>query len=498
MYGCYKRWFVLSLISSVLFLIVIDVTILYTALPQLTYALKATPSEKLWIMNAYPLFVAGLLPLTGALSDKVGHKKMFLLGLPLFGIASLCAAFSPTAMSLTFSRAFLAIGAAMSMPATLAIVRQLFLSPKERALAIGIWSAVASSGAAIGPLIGGFILKYYWWGFIFLINVPIILLIIPLAYIMLPQSTGQKLKKITLWDPIFVLVGLIGILYGLKELSKPQTSGIIVLISGIIGVCFVLIFKHRQMRTTSPLIDFTLFHQAKFSSGIAIAMLSVMVVVGIQLLLSQWLQLVMGKTPFQAALYLLPISIASISSAPITGAFLNRLSEDKFTILGLSCMFVGIAGLASIYQISTGILLWLFLWSIGFGFGMLLTVASSTVMLNAPDEKAGMAASIEEITYEMGSILGVTLMGGLINLMYTLTLILPDYLKTHSQVYNSIDDALFISEQLSPEHAITLINQTALAFNEAFLIVMMTILVILAISLFILPCYLREKPTHKE
>ena len=158
------RWLILLVVSSALFLIVIDMTVLYTALPTLARDLRTSPSEKLWIINAYALVVAGLLPGLGSLGDRVGHKRMFALGLVVFGIASLVAAFSPTPAILIGGRALLAVGAAMMMPATLSIIRLTFDDEKERALAIGIWAAVASSGAAVGPLVGGVLLQYFWWG----------------------------------------------------------------------------------------------------------------------------------------------------------------------------------------------------------------------------------------------------------------------------------------------------------------------------------------------
>ncbi len=169
-----NRWLILAILTSTLFLIIIDMTVLYTALPSLTSALNATSSEKLWIVNAYPLVVAGLLPGAGMLSDRIGHKRLFMTGLPVFGVASLCAAYSPSADFLIASRIFLAIGAAMMMPATLAIVRHVFIDKRERALAIGIWAAVASAAAAFGPIIGGILLEYFWWGSVFLINLPVV------------------------------------------------------------------------------------------------------------------------------------------------------------------------------------------------------------------------------------------------------------------------------------------------------------------------------------
>ncbi|MEY0429408.1 MFS transporter [Providencia rettgeri] len=491
----YKRWIVLLLVSSVLFLIVIDVTVLYTALPKLTHDLGATSSEKLWIMNAYPLVVAGLLPAAGMLSDKVGHKQMFLLGLPLFGLASLCAAFSPTATSLILSRGFLAVGAAVSMPATLAIVRHVFLDPKERALAIGIWSAVASGGAAIGPLIGGILLNHFWWGSVFLINVPVVLLVIPFACYLIPKCGGNSDKKIDILGSILVLIGLIGVIYALKELGKLYTDWPAVLVSGVIGVFFLVAFRNRQVKSTSPMIDFTLLKHPKFNAGLMMAILSIVVIVGVELLLSQRLQLVLGYTPFQAALYIIPIPLASVFAAPLAGMFLHKLGEIKLTILGFSCTLIGVVGLAVVYQTSTGILLlsFLFLFLIGFGLGAIFTTASTTVMLNAPDEKAGMAASIEEIAYEIGSVLGVTFMGGLMSAIYTLKLSLPEDMTVSDKVYDSIDEALLVSESLPVNTASALINQANIAFDHAFLGVMVATIFVLLISIIVLPYLLRSK-----
>ncbi|MEX0424865.1 MFS transporter [Providencia rettgeri] len=489
----YKRWIVLLLVSSVLFLIVIDVTVLYTALPKLTHDLGATSSEKLWIMNAYPLVVAGLLPAAGMLSDKVGHKQMFLLGLPLFGLASLCAAFSPTATSLILSRGFLAVGAAVSMPATLAIVRHVFLDPKERALAIGIWSAVASGGAAIGPLIGGILLNHFWWGSVFLINVPVVLLVIPFACYLIPKCGGNSDKKIDILGSILVLIGLIGVIYALKELGKPYTDWPAVLVSGVIGVFFLVVFRNRQVKSISPMIDFTLLKHPKFNAGLMMAVLSIVVIVGVELLLSQRLQLVLGYTPFQAALYIIPIPLASVFAAPLAGMFLHKLGEIKLTILGFSCTLIGVVGLAVVYQTSTGILLLSFLFLIGFGLGAIFTTASTTVMLNAPDEKAGMAASIEEIAYEIGSVLGVTFMGGLMSAIYTLKLSLPEDMTVSDKVYDSIDEALLVSESLPVNTASALINQANIAFDHAFLGVMVATIFVLLISIIVLPYLLRSK-----
>src|SRR5690606_8520698 len=186
-----NRWLVLAIVSSALFLIVIDMTVLYTALPTLTLELAATASEKLWSGNAYPLVVAGLLPGLGTLGDRLGHKQMFLAGLSVFGLASLAAAFSPTPAMLISARVLLAVGAAMMMPATLSLIRLTFTDEKERAFAIGIWAAVASGGAALGPVVGGVLLEWFWWGSVFLINVPVVILALIFGALMLERRPGN-------------------------------------------------------------------------------------------------------------------------------------------------------------------------------------------------------------------------------------------------------------------------------------------------------------------
>lgn len=488
----YKRWIVLLLVSSVLFLIVIDVTVLYTALPRLTHDLGATSSEKLWIMNAYPLIVAGLLPAAGMLSDRIGHKVMFLMGLPLFALASLCAAFSPTAASLILSRGFLAVGAAMSMPATLSIVRHVFLEPKERALAIGIWSAVASGGAAIGPLVGGVLLNHFWWGSVFLINVPVVLLVFPFACFLIPKCGGEGSQKIDYIGSGLVLIGLVGAIYALKELGKPYTNWWEFVIAAVIGGVFLTIFARRQVASKSPMIDFKLFSNPRFTAGVVMAILSMVIIVGIELLLSQRLQLVMGYTPLQAAIYIIPIPLASVLAGPLAGIFLHKIGERYLTIFGFACTLIGVIGLTYVYQSSTGFILLVFLFFIGFGLGVTFTTASTTVMLNAPDSKAGMAASIEEVAYEIGSVLGVTFMGGLMSAIYTMKLSLPNGLVMDAKAYDSIDEALIVAESLPSDSANILIMRANIAFDQAFGGVMVSTLVILLLSTLLLPLFFRK------
>ena len=282
-----RRWLILLVVSSALFLIVIDMTVLYTALPSLARDLGTGASEKLWIINAYALVVAGLLPGLGTLGDRVGHKRMFIAGLCVFGVASLVAAYSPSPTILIGARALLAVGAAMMMPATLSIIRLTFNDEKERALAIGIWGAVASGGAAVGPLVGGVLLEYFWWGSVFLINVPVVLVALVAAGVFIPRSKGNREVG---WDPVGslqILVGLVGLAYAIEEVAMAVAA------AAVIGALALAIFLRRQRRSAAPMFDLTLFENREFALGVVVALVSSFSVVGLELVLSQRLQLVL-------------------------------------------------------------------------------------------------------------------------------------------------------------------------------------------------------------
>jgi MFS family permease len=314
-----SRWLILIVLSSALFLIVIDMTVLYTALPSLARDLGTSASEKLWIINAYALVVAGLLPGLGTLGDRVGHKRMFIAGLCVFGIASLVAAYSPSSMILIGARALLAVGAAMMMPATLSIIRLTFNDDRERALAIGIWSAVASGGAAVGPLVGGVLLEYFWWGSVFLINVPVVVVALAAASVFIPRRKGSRDVG---WDPVGslqILVGLVGLAYAIEELAKEAPSFLAAAAAAVTGALALAIFVRRQRRSAAPMFDLTLFENREFALGVVVALVSSFSVVGLELVLSQRLQLVLGYSPLQAALFVLPGSLLAFIGGPLAG-----------------------------------------------------------------------------------------------------------------------------------------------------------------------------------
>ncbi|MEQ5970554.1 MFS transporter [Serratia liquefaciens] len=476
-----NRWLILAMISSALFLIIIDMTVLYTALPRLTLALDASASQKLWIVNAYPLVVAGLLPGAGMLSDRIGHKRLFIAGLPVFAVASLCAAFSPSAEWLIAARVFLAVGAAMMMPATLSIVRHVFTDERERALAIGIWAAVASGGAAIGPVVGGVLLEYFWWGSVFLINVPVVLAVLPFAWRLIPHCGGENKSPYDIIGSVQIMAGLVGCIYALKELSKAAPSFTALAIAAAIGVVSLSLFVRRQRRARYPMIDFSLFQNRLFAGGVGVALVSMIALVGVELVLTQRLQLVLELSPLQAALFILPIPLASALAGPLTGLLLPRFGERSMILSGFTLTGLGIAGLALLYQ-SSLVLQLICLFIAGFGLGGVITAASTAIMLNAPEEKSGMAASIEDVSYELGGVLGITLLGGLMTAIYSHSLALPDSLPVSDIAYDSIDEALRLAANLAADQAEQLKQLARLAFDRAFIVVLIAAATLMALG----------------
>ncbi|MTD99122.1 MFS transporter [Paracoccus sp. YIM 132242] len=463
-------WLVLAVVSSALFLIVIDMTVLYTALPTLTRDLGASATEKLWIVNAYSLVVAGLLPGAGALGDRYGHRRMFMIGLVIFGAASLAAGFAPSSALLIAARALLAVGAAAMMPATLSIIRHTFEDPDQRAFAIGIWAAVASGGAALGPVIGGALLEHFHWGAVFLVNLPVVLAALAMTAAFVPAGKGHGHHPFDPAGSLQILVGLVGVTLAIKEIARPDPSGWVLVLSAGVGLAALTLFFRRLRRQANPMIDLTLFRDPRFAGGVIGAVVSAAALLGVQLAITQRLQLVQGLSPLQAGLFVLPIPLASFVAGPVAGLMLGRLGAGRLLAATLGISGAGILIYAAGFG-HRGVELLSFT-LMGAGIGAAMTAASSAIMLNAPTDRAGMAASVEEVSYELGGALGIAMLGSLMAGIYSANLAAAG--GWGPEATDSLDGALALAATLPAPQAGRLLDIANAAFDRATGVVALT------------------------
>ncbi|WBB64632.1 MFS transporter [Streptomyces sp. WMMC500] len=482
-----RRWWVLATVSAGLLLISLDMTILYTALPTLTADLEADASAKLWIINAYPLVMAGLLLGAGTLGDRVGHKRMFLTGLVLFGAASTVAAFAPSSAVLIGARAFLAVGAAAMMPATLALVRLTFDDERERGIAIGIWGTIAVVGAALGPVAGGLLLDHFWWGSVFLVNVPVVLVALVATAVLAPGGSGRRDRP---WDPVAsvqVMAGLVGLVYAIKEGSRPEPDPLHIAVALLVSAAGFTVFVRRQRTRTYPLIDFALFRSRQLLAGVLGAGLSMFATAGIELILAQRLQLVLGLSPLHAGLLVASSAVGALPAGVVAGSLVYRVPTRHLIGGGL---LVGALGAALALLLTPGVGLpaaghsagWVIPGTVlmGLGLGAAMTAASAAIIGGAPPHRAGMASSVEEVSFELGSLTGVAVLGSVLTAVYTATVELPA--GAPGAASDSLDEARAVAGELPPGDGRSLLEAAASAFDNGYTLTLAVTVAVLAVG----------------
>ncbi|MDX3242780.1 MFS transporter [Streptomyces sp. ME18-1-4] len=413
-----NRWVVLVVLCVSLLLVAVDATVLHVAVPAVTEDLRPDGIELLWIVDTYPLVCASLLILFGTLGDKVGRRRILLLGYALFGVASALAAFAGSAQVLILARALLGVGGAMIMPATLSILRQVFPDRRERALAIGIWSAVAAVGAAVGPLLGGFLLEHFWWGSVFLVNIPLMLVSLPVGRLLLPESRGAGDGP---WDVVGALTaaaGLFAVVLGVKRLGAGEVGPFTVLPLAV-GTMLLVWFVRRQRRRVHPLVDLRMFGRPAFSTSVGCIVLAMLALVGLELIAAQYLQLVLGLSPLETGLRLLPLTFAAMAAGLAGARLLRRFGPRRMVCGGFVLTAVAVLTLTAMGgSDNAGLLLAGFV-LLGFGLETTLFAAYESMLSEAPSEQAGGAAAIGETSYQLGAGIGIALLGSVMNAAYS-------------------------------------------------------------------------------
>lgn len=464
-----KQWLVLAIIITALIPVAIDATILHVAIPTLTLSLGASGNEVLWIIDIYPLMMAGLLLPMGILGDKIGHRKLLLCGLALFGIASFLAGFSSTAFYLILSRGLLALGGSMIMPVTLAIISQTFIDEAQRATALGIWAAIGTAGAAVGPVIGGIIIEHYWWGAVFLVNIPLIVLMLALIWLGVPKGVSNPDKVWVLKDAVLVLVGVILFVYSLKTLFKEDYPITISLTTAVIGFFFLRCFFSKQKKSSSPMIDMELLQDKRILLGMLLCFVPMSVIVGFEFLVAQELQFVHHLSPINAGLFMLPLVASAAIAGPISGLIIRRIGFRTviLAVLALSSLSFFMLSRLDFGAFSASLLFWMVL--LGFCLGVVLVAATTSIMAAAPFDKAGMAGSMESISYELGTGLGITFFGIVLSQIFIRKFVISEALSNEipKQVNNSIGDAMIVANELGGEKGQIIKKAATTAFQEA-------------------------------
>ncbi|MEV0207676.1 MFS transporter [Streptomyces sp. NPDC050788] len=414
-----NRWVVLVVLCVSLLLVAVDATVLHVAVPAVTEDLRPGAMELLWIVDVYPLVCASLLILFGTLGDRVGRRRILLLGYALFGLASALAALARDPQVLILARALLGVGGAMIMPATLSILRQVFPDRRERALAIGVWSAVAAVGAAVGPLLGGFLLEHFWWGSVFLVNIPLMLVSLPVGRLLLPESRGTGDGP---WDVVGALMaaaGLFGVVFGVKRLGggEPPAS-VLTLAPLVVGAVLLVLFVRRQRRRTHPLVDLAMFSRPAFSTSVGCIVLAMLALVGLELIAAQYLQLVLGLSPLETGLRLLPLTFAAMAAGLAGARMLRRFGPRRMVCFGFCLTAVAVLLLTAMGGTDNPSLLVSAFVVLGFGLETTLFGAYESMLSEAPPAQAGGAAAVGETSYQLGAGIGIALLGSVMNAAY--------------------------------------------------------------------------------
>ncbi|SFN50760.1 MFS transporter [Mycetocola miduiensis] len=462
-----RGWVALAVLMLPVLLVSVDNTVLNFALPAISESLTPSGTALLWMIDIYPLVLAGLLVSMGSLGDRIGRKKLLLIGSAGFGLVSIGAAFAPTIELLIGARAALGFFGAMLMPSTLSLIRSIFRDRSQRRLAIAVWASGFAAGSALGPIIGGVLLEHLWWGSVFLIAVPVLLPLFFLAPFLVPESRDPAPGRLDLASITLSLVTMLPIVYGIKHMATegPDLLGCAAI---VIGVAAGILFVRRQSRLETPMLDMALFHKPAFSGAVLINLLSVVALVGGLFFVSQHLQLVLGLSPLNAGLILVPGLITMILAGLLVVPVAARVRPSIVVPAALALSAVGYGAIGLLGGAVDAVAIAICFVLLGLGIGAAETVSNDLILANAPVEKAGAASAVSETAYELGAVLGTATLGTILTASYRNAVVLPDGLSAAQQsaASETLGGAVHVAGELPPDAAGALLESARLAFDS--------------------------------
>ncbi|MFC9994919.1 MFS transporter [Nocardia sp. NPDC127526] len=412
-----RAWAGLAVLLLPVLLVSMDMSVLYLAMPTLTAHLDPSATEQLWILDIYGFLIAGLLITMGNLGDRIGRRNILLAGATIFGIASVLAAFAPSAPVLIAARALMGVGGATLLPSSLALISTLFPDQRARNTAIGVWTAFFAGGSAVGPIIGGVLLHQFWWGSVFLINTPVLLVLLVFGPLLLPEHRAAGLAPLDLPSVALSIGGILPVVYAIKEFAAHGFTAPSVGI-GLVGVLLLTLFIRRQRTLTEPLVDLSLFRRGLFSVAVGSSTVGMLALAGMSFLTSTYLQSVTGRDALQAALLGIPMAIV-VFACSMGGSRIGHLLGTKTSFV----LSLGMAAVGNLLLLGLGVdggIGWYIAGSViaGAGFGIAFTLVSEVSVSSVPPERAGSAVGISETSFELGNGLGLALLGSLAALVF--------------------------------------------------------------------------------
>src|SRR4051794_16145739 len=413
-----RRWWALAVMCLSLLVIGLDNTILNVALPALVRDVHASTSSLQWIVDGYTLVFAGLLLTAGSLGDRFGRKGALQVGLIVFCAGSIASAMASSSTVLIFTRCFMGIGGALIMPSTLSLLTNIFIDAKERGRAIGVWAALAGAGGAIGPVLGGLLLRSFWWGSVFLINVPVTIAALIAGRFLLPTSRDPDAPRLDLVGACLSIVGLVAVLWAIIEAPAKGWSDPGVVAGFVIGFIVIGAFIVWELKSSHPMLDVRFFQNRRFSAANAAITMTFFAMFGSMFLITQYLQTVLGYSALQAGLRLFPMSLVMLVVAPLSPRLVERVGTKAVVGTGLVFVSIGLVFLAGVpvtngypHVLASMVVL-------ACGMGMVMAPATESIMGSLPLSKAGVGSAMNDTTRQFGGALGVAIIGSVFATSY--------------------------------------------------------------------------------
>lgn len=478
-----RRWAALAVLMLPVLLISVDNTVLTFAVPAISAALEPTGVQLLWMTDIYSLVLAGLLVPMGSLGDRIGRRRVLLIGATGFAAISAAAAFAPSPGWLVAARAALGVFGAMLMPATLSLIRNIFTEPGERRLAIAVWASGFSAGAALGPIVGGFLLQHFDWGSVFLMAVPVLVPLLVAAPVLVPESRDPNPGPMDLVGMFLILAGMAALVWTIKEASHGNLDAVTLALA-VAAPVFLALFARRMLRRDNPMLDVRLFTNPVFTGAILSNLLATFAIVGFLFFISQHLQLVSGMPPMEAGLFLLPGMITCIVAGIVVVRFTRFARPATLVAAGNAFSLLGYLLVLTNNWVHTDVVLLIGFISINIGVGVAETISNDLIMSSVPPTKAGAASAISEAAYEVGVLLGAAILGSILTATYSARVEVPAGLAPELEraATETLGGATTVAQSLEPGAAQALLDSARTAFDSGVVFTAALAAVVMAAS----------------